>query len=80
VVLDGNSSAVIDDATTSVGENGDVNPGAKTRHGLVDGIVNDFPHQVVETRWSRGTDIHAWSNSNRFKTLKYGDVTGSIAS
>ena len=35
------------------------NLGAETGHGLVDGVVNDLPHQVMQTAGARRADIHA---------------------
>jgi len=80
VVPDGDASSVVDDSTTAVGQNRDINSRAKTSHRLVDRIVDNLPDQVVQSRRPRRADIHARSDPNRFETLENGDVARSVAS
>lgn len=40
-----------------------------TVHGFVDGVVEDFPEEVMETGFSGGTDIHSGTQSDGFKTF-----------
>jgi hypothetical protein len=50
VLVDGNASTVIGDATTSVLGECDINMGAVPGHRLVHGVIDDLPNQVVKPR------------------------------
>jgi hypothetical protein len=47
VLVNGDSSPVVNDATASVGQNRYVNACAEAGHSFVDRVVDDFPNQVV---------------------------------
>jgi hypothetical protein len=49
MILDRNTSTVIGDATTAIGQDCDVNSSAVTRHSFVNGIIDHFPHEVVKS-------------------------------
>ena len=70
----GEAPAVVGHPHAAVGQEGHVDLGAVAGHGLVDGVVDDLPHQVVETRRARGTDVHPGSFADRIQTLQDGDV------
>jgi len=46
--LHGDSPAVVDDPATAVSADCHVDPGAMALHGLVDGVVDDLPNEVVQ--------------------------------
>ena len=70
VLVDGDAATVIDDRNGVVGVDRHLNLGAETGHGLVDGVVNDLPHQVVQTAGARRADIHARALTDGFETLE----------
>ena len=47
--IDGNAAPVVVDTTATIGEQGDGDLVAMPGHGFVDGVVDDFPDQVMET-------------------------------
>ena len=47
MLVDRDTAPVIGDAHSSVGQQGDIHPGAVAGHGLVDRVVDDLPHEVV---------------------------------
>ena len=71
--------AVVDDLHPSVGQQGDVDLRAVAGHGLVDGIVDDLPHQVVETGGAGRADVHPGPFPDRVQPLQNGDVLGAVA-
>jgi hypothetical protein len=48
VLADGDAPPVVDDPDAAVGQDRDVDLVAAPRHGLVDGVVDDLPDQVVQ--------------------------------
>ena len=58
----------------AVGEQGDGDARAEARHRLVDGVVDDLPDEVVETRQTGGTDVHSRPFSDRIETFQNLDV------
>ena len=52
--------------------------GAVARQGLVDGVVHDLIHQMVETGGGRGADIHAGTFPNGLQALQDLDFRGVI--
>ncbi len=47
---------------------------AAASHGLVDRVVHDLPHQVVEARRAGGADVHPGPLPHGLETLEDGDV------
>src|SRR5262252_4205575 len=43
-------------------------------HCLVDGVVENFPDEVVQPGRSDAADVHAWPFPDGLETLEYGDV------
>jgi hypothetical protein len=64
--FDRNPAAVIAHATTAVGEDRDIDSRAYTGHGLIDGVVDELSNQVVQSRWTGRTDVHARSDPDWF--------------
>ena len=58
VDVGGDAAAVVDHPAAAVGQQRDVDPGGVAGHRLVDGVVDDLPHAVVQAasvRWCRCT-------------------------
>ena len=75
---DGDASTVVDDLDATVFEEGDLDLAGVAGHGLVDGVVDDFPDQVVETAFTGGTDVHTRSLTNGFESLEDGDGRSAV--
>ncbi len=78
VRIDRNAAAVVDDTTAAVGQQRDVDAGRVTRERLVDGVVDDLVHEVVQTRGTGRTDVHTGAFAHRLKTLENRDVLGAV--
>ena len=78
VHVDRDASAVIDDGDGIVTMNGDFDFGAEASHGLVDRVVDDLPHQVVQARRAGRTDVHAGTDADGLKTLKDLDLASTV--
>ena len=50
--------------------NRDIDFGAIAGKGLVDGVVHDLIHKVMQTTRTRRTDIHAGAHTHGFKALE----------
>src|SRR5207248_3631805 len=72
--IDGNAPPVVDDATATVAQERDVDARSMTGHGLVDGVVDDIVHEVVETVETGGPDVHPGSLPDGLQALENGDV------
>ena len=68
--VDRNSAAVVDDRDGIVLMNRDIDFGAIAGKGLVDGVVHNLIHKVVQTTRTRRTDIHAGAHTHGFKALE----------
>jgi hypothetical protein len=51
---------------------------AKPFIGFVNGVVEDFPDQVMETGRADAADVHARPLPDRLETFEYGDVFGCV--
>ena len=78
VLVDGDPAAVVGDTDRAVGEQRDVDARARPRHRLVDRVVDDFPHEVVEAGRPGRTDVHARSFSHRVEALEHLNVLGGV--
>ena len=47
-------------------------------HGLVDRVVDDFPHAVVEAGGASGADVHAGPLADRIEALEDLHVLGPV--
>ena len=57
----------------------DVDRRRVTGERLVDRVVDDLPHQMVQATLSRRADVHAWALADGFEALEDGDVLGVVA-
>ncbi|CAB4346767.1 unannotated protein [freshwater metagenome] len=74
VFVDRNASAVVDDFASAVGQQRDFDTRGVARHCFIDGVVDNLVDQVVKTRGTGRTDIHAGSFAHRLETLEDRDV------
>src|SRR4051812_24892798 len=79
MLVDGNATPVVTDACATVCEQRDVDPRAVTGHRFVDGVVDDFADEFVESLETGGADVHSRSLANRFQTLENLNVLGRVA-
>ena len=70
MLVDGDAAPVVDDRDGVVGVDRHLNLGAETGHGLVDGVVNDLPHQVMKTAGARRANVHARALTNGLETFE----------
>ena len=69
VVGDGDGVAVVD---------GHVDLGTVTGQRLVNGVVHDLVHQMMQTALTGGADIHTRALAHRLQTLQHLDLAGVI--
>ena len=72
------TAAVVLDADTTVGQEGDHDPVAVAGQRLVDGVVDDLPDQVVEAALTGRADVHARALADRLETLEDLDRGGVV--
>jgi hypothetical protein len=71
-------SAVVGDGHRVVGVDGDDETVAVARERLVDGVVDDLVHEVVEPARTGGADVHAGPLADRLEALQDLDVLGVV--
>ncbi len=74
MVVDRDPSAVVRHPAAAVGEERHVDARRETGHRLVDRVVHHLVHEMVQTRETRGADVHAGTFADRFETLEDRDV------
>ena len=78
VHVHGNAAAVVDHGDAVVVVHGDVDLVAVARHRFVDGVVHDFPDQMVQAHFTGGTDVHRGAFANSFETAENLDGSGVV--
>ena len=51
---------------------------AEACHGLIDGVVDHLPNEMVETRQTCRADVHAGSTANGVETFQHLNVLGTV--
>ena len=74
VDVDRNTTPVVRHLARSIVVQGDLDGRAVAGHGLVDGVVDDLPDQVVEAGRTGRSDVHAGPLPDGFEALQNGDV------
>ena len=74
VLVDGDTAAVIANGNAVVLADEDIDAVTETRQGLVDGVVHNLAHQVVQTLDMGVTDVHGRTLAHCLQTLKDLDV------
>ena len=78
--VDRDAAPIVGNAAAAVGQDRDVDAVGLTRHGLVDGVVDDLPHEVVQPGGAGGTDVHAGAPADGLEPLQHGHVLGPVGS
>ena len=78
VDADGNASAVVGDANDVALLYYHVNFGAVACERLVDGVIDDLIHQMVQTARSGRTDVHARALAHRFESFEHLYLVGAV--
>ncbi len=72
--VDGDAAARVADRDRVVGVERDLDGVVVPAEGLVDGVVDDLVHEVVETPRPGGADVHPGAEPDRLEALEDGDV------
>ena len=72
--VDRNASAVIDHAHAAVRQNRHFDMRGIARQRLVDGVVDDLIHQVMQATGAGGADVHARADSHRLKAFQHSQI------
>ena len=78
VVVNRNPPSVVLDAHSPVCEQGDIDSRAESSHCLVDGVVDDLPHQVVQAARTGRSDVHSGPTSYRLESFEDGDIASVV--
>ena len=70
------SSVMVIGGAVGVQRDGDVRGVAV--HRLVDGVVEDFPDEMMQAGGADAADVHAGTLANRLEAFEDGDVFGGI--
>ena len=79
VDVDRDAAAVVDDAHRAVFADEHLDVIGVTGESLIDGVVDDLVHQVVETAGAGGPDVHAGALAHRFQSLEDLDLVCAVA-
>ncbi len=76
----GNTPAIITDAYGTVRVNGYPDAFTEARHRFIDGIIDNFPNQMMQATRGCITDIHARALADRVQSLQrlYGGFVVSL--
>ena len=77
-VVDGNAAPVVDHRDRVVEVNRDFNLGGESGERFVDGIVDHFVHQVMQTKFARRPDVHGGTLAHRFHAAQHLDGIGVV--
>ena len=76
--IHGDAAAVVGDGDDVTLQNGHVDTVAVAGQGLVDGVVHDFVHQMVQARGGGGADIHTGPLAHRLQALQHLNLTAAV--
>jgi hypothetical protein len=65
--------AVVDHPDPTIGKQRHLDLRGVPRHRLVDRVVHNLPHQMVQATLAGGADVHARAFANRLQALEDGD-------
>src|SRR5690606_27464260 len=66
-------ASVVHHPHAAVGQQGDLDPVRVAGQGLVDRVVDDLAHQVVQSPFPGRADVHARTLAHRLQALEDGD-------
>ena len=73
-----NAATVVDDGDAAVFLKRDIDFGAVAREVLVDAVVENLPHEVVQTLRARGADVHTRSLADGLKPFQNHNLTAVV--
>ncbi len=73
VHFDRDATAVVAYFDAAVFHDGDLDFVAVARHGFIDGVVDNFPDEVVEAALTGGAYVHAGAQADGFESFEDGD-------
>ncbi len=76
--VDRDAATVVGDLDAAVGEDRHLDAVAVAGQRLVDGVVHDLPHQVVQAALAGGADVHARALAHRLEALEDLDRAGVV--
>ena len=74
VHLGRHAASVVGYGDAAVGMEDDLDPVAPARHCLIDGVVDDFKDEVVQSSLGGGADVHTGSFPDGFQSLEHLDL------
>src|SRR6185437_190813 len=72
------AAAVVYDAHVAAGQERHLDVVREAAHGLVAGVVEDLPDEVVEAVRTRRADVHARALAHRLEAFEYGNRGGIV--
>ena len=78
VDVDRDAAPVVDAADSAVGKDRDDDRVAVAGHRLVDRVVDDLLHEVVETARTGRADVHAGALADRLESFEHLDLVGPV--
>ena len=79
LVVDRNAAAVVDHGDGVVDVDGDIDARRVSAQRLVDRVVDDLIHQVVQAHLAGGADVHGRAQPDRRQPLEHGDIFSGVA-
>ena len=76
--VDGDAATVVGDLDRTVGEDRHLDPVTEAGQGLVDRVVHDLPHQVVQAAFTGGADVHSGTLADCFEAFEDLDRAGVV--
>ena len=76
--IDRDAATVVGHAAATVGAERDRDAIAVSGHRLVDGVVDDFPDQVMQSGETGRADVHAGTLAHRVEAFEHGDRGGVV--
>src|SRR6266404_6891225 len=73
VHVDGNAAAIVDHGDRIVGVHGHVDFVGVTGHGFVNGVVDHFPDEMMQTHFARRADVHRGAQAHGFDAAEHSD-------
>ena len=78
VFVNGDATTVVDDLDAAVRLNRDLDVVGVAGQRLVNGVVDNLVHQVVQAAFAGGSDVHARALAHGFQALEDGDVRCAV--
>ena len=70
VILHRDATTVIDNLHATVGQQRNADLLGVARHSLINRVVHNFPHQVVQAALTGGSDVHTWTLADSLQAFQ----------